>query len=163
MISLIKVKCPHCSAEGQIMAPPPGAIIIGPCPECQELVVVFCGRVLPLDREVMLKGNRDQRKEHLYDVLKGFLHERVNRLFENGDDIPFDDSREEAAGTPDFGYLDGMTDVEGLSGEEEGLLPQPAQHALNAETSISDEELQAFLAVDLKLIDNRDYFKAVFE
>ena len=73
MLSLIEVQCPHCGARGQIMMPPVGAIIIGPCPQCNELVVVFCGHVLPLEKEIMETGEVEERREHLLHVLTDFL------------------------------------------------------------------------------------------
>ena len=80
MLSLIEVQCPHCGARGQIMIPAVGAIIILPCPQCRELVVVFCGHALALDRGLMGSGSLDERRDHLLSVLTEFLEDRVNKL-----------------------------------------------------------------------------------
>ena len=85
MQSLIEVQCPHCGARGQIVVPPVGAIIIGPCPQCSELVVVFCGYILALDKETMESGTTDDRREHLLGVLTEFLQDRITRLL--SDDV----------------------------------------------------------------------------
>jgi len=85
MLSIVEVKCPHCGAEGRIMLPPMGSIILGPCPECSEMVVVFCGRVLPLDKEIVTEGSIEQRKAHLLQVLTQFLRERIDLLVKDSD------------------------------------------------------------------------------
>jgi hypothetical protein len=158
MLSLIEVKCPHCGAQGQIMLPPLGAIIIGPCPECEGMVVVFCGRVLALDKAVMVDGSIEEKRDHLLEVLARFLHDRIERLFE------------QQAAESEAGGLGGLEeeDFAALAGEgdeEEMELPHgdTRRAKRKAAVPISQEELDAFLDIDLKLIDNKEYFKAVFE
>jgi len=128
------------------MLPPLGAIIIGPCPECQGMVVVFCGRVLPLDKELMTDGSVEERQDHLIEVLGGFLHERIQRLFEN-----------QSALSP-------SVDMGGEDQSEEPLSAgKISPFGYSADTPIVQEELDSFVNVDLKLIDNSEYFKAVFD
>jgi hypothetical protein len=146
MLSLVEVKCPHCGAHGQIMLPPLGAIIIGPCPECEGMVVVFCGKVLPLDKEIMLNGSALDKQEHLLEVLGVFLHDRIQRLF----------ARE---------AHDGLL-ADTLQDKEEGALEEGTRLSLVRQipaTPITKEEMDSFLSVELKLIDDRDYFRAIFE
>ena len=152
MLSLIEVKCPHCGAQGQIMLPPLGAIIVGPCPECQGMVVVFCGRVMPLDRDIMTAGTVEEKQDHLLEVLGVFLQERIKRLFAN------QNSESEAAPTPDtddLGEHDEDSAVQAPGAISLTGAPQPDM--------ITDEEFDLFVNTDLKLIDNPKYFKAVFE
>lgn len=149
MLSLIEVKCPHCGAQGQIMLPPLGAIIVGPCPECQGMVVVFCGRVMPLDSDVMNSGSLEEKQEHLLEVLGSFLQERIKRLFTN----KIEDKPEPTQ--DDLGIH-----------EESSLMQAPGAISLTGADQpdmISDEEFSRFISTDLKLIDNPKYFKAVFE
>jgi len=145
MLSLIEVTCPHCAARGQIMVPPPGAIIIGPCPECSGMVAVFCGQVLPLDNEIMGCPSNLHKREHVGEVLANFVRERVERLYagESDPEVGFDDddSGEMAHGAP---YQQPGTDVPTLE-------------------PISVEELDSFVNVDLRLLDNPNYFKAIFQ
>lgn len=164
MLSLIEVKCPHCGAQGQIMLPPLGAIIIGPCPECQEMVMVFSGKVIALDKEVMNNGTLVERKEHLMGVLNDFLSDRVDRLLEENDvsdpsiqEMPTEDEMSD--------------DAEAASSEEKPTTPQ-GHRAVHFEEykrpepvdrSISEDEFSEFVNRDLRLIDNKDYFRAVFE
>lgn len=153
MLSLIEVTCPHCAAQGQIMLPPLGAIIIGPCPECHGMVAVFCGRVLALDKEIMTEGTTAEKRGHLGAVLGTFLQDRIDRLFADEDT---DDA------------------IHHFEGEEDELMPledRPAETGLGKidvygnqhEAPITSEELESFKNVDLRLLDNPDYFRAIFE
>ena len=141
MLSLVEVKCPHCGAQGQIVLPPLGAIVIGPCPECDEMVVVFCGRAMPLDKDIMTKGSAEDRQNHLMDVLTAFLDDRTKRLFEDATDLD-DANEEESSDSTPLGKI---------------ILQGDASKEL-----ISQAELDSFRSVDLRLIDNEDYFKAIF-
>lgn len=152
MLSLIEVKCPHCGAQGQIMLPPLGAIIVGPCPECKEMVVVFCGRVMPLDKRIMEAGTLEDKQDHLIEVLGNFLQERVKRLFSVSTK---DDASAGAPAQDDLGEHD-----------EESSSQAPGAISLtgpSAPDMITDEEVTHFVNYDLKLIDNPKYFKAVFD
>lgn len=149
MLSLIEVTCPHCAAQGQIMLPPLGAIIIGPCPECHGMVAVFCGRVLALDKEIMTEGLTAEKRGHLSAVLGTFLQDRIDRLFS-------DDDVDEIV----------TFDEDDISDED-----RPAETSLgkinpfgNPQASaITVEEVESFKNVDLRLLDNPDYFKAIFD
>lgn len=148
MLSLIEVKCPHCGAQGQIVLPPLGAIIVGPCPECQGMVVVFCGRVLALDKEVMTDGTMEEKRAHLLQILSKFIEERVSRLLgENSAD-----QEEERTTSSESSETDEVVTPGKLS-----------LHGSQKAPVITTEEMKSFIDVDLKLIDNKDYFKAVFE
>ncbi len=151
MLSLIEVKCPHCGAQGQIMLPPLGAIIVGPCPECEEVVVVFCGRVMALDKEIMANGATVEKKEHLLDVLGFFLEDRVDRLFAPKEETPSKNLTDnlgehdpETAGQLEPGRIH-------ITGQEQEVSQQ-----------ISPEEIQSFVNLDLKMLDNNEYFKSIF-
>lgn len=147
MLSLIEVQCPHCGARGQIMVPPVGAIIIGPCPQCDELVVVFCGHVLPLEKQVMESESIDEKREHLLGVLTEFLQDRIYKLLtEEG----------EAGAESD------VATEQSEASEEAGPLSDDDKRG-GAMSPISQSEFDQFTDVDLKLLDNRAYFKSVFD
>jgi len=162
MLSLIEVQCPHCGARGQIMMPPVGAIIIGPCPQCNELVVVFCGHVLPLDKQIMESGNLDERREHLLSVLMEFLQDRIGKLMSEeaeaansgGSDSEAEDEADEPDAAPVGGAVPASSGAGALSDE---------QKRDGALTPITQSELERFASIDLKLLDNGAYFKSVFE
>lgn len=145
MLSLIEVKCPHCGVQGQIMTPPLGSIIVGPCPECSEMVVVFCGQVMPLDKGIMAEGSLTEKQEHLLEVLGVFLQGRVEKLFQPGAD----------------GMIPGPVENPMDLAEDEMQDMQALEAA--AGRPISDDEMNSFVHVDLKMLDNPEYFKAIFE
>lgn len=130
------------------MLPPLGAIIVGPCPNCDELVVVFCGRVLPLNKEVMVNGTPEEKHEHLKSALVDFIDDRIRKVVEQL--------------TPDVteGLHDYTPEGDEVSAPEEA----PADVAMMEEPKrISDQEVKTFLQFDLPQIDNRDYFRAIFD
>ena len=128
------------------MLPPMGSIIIGPCPQCKELVVVFCGQVLALDKQIMENADIRERREHLHAVLSEFLHERISKLMT-------DDKG--TAGPSDSGDAaeDGEPGDDPVQNQEPETVPAPG---------ITEGEFERFLEVDLKLLDNKAYFKSVF-
>jgi len=148
MLSLIEVQCPHCGARGQIMVPPVGAIIIGPCPQCSELVVVFCGHVLPLDKNIMEADDVHEKREHLLGVLTEFLQDRIYKLLTEEDDFSMSSQSELP---DDTAVADAVESYERGADRDEQTQP------------ISESELERFMDVDLKLLDNKAYFKSVFE
>ena len=150
MLSLIEVKCPHCGAQGQIMMPPLGAIIVGPCPQCEEMVVVFCGAVLALEKEVLVNGSPIEKREHLLEVLNTFLQDRVERLFTN--------SETAEAEQDDVAALEAELQQDEVAQEA----PAPTRQRTPKRPGITDNEFEAFIQTDLKLIDNAAYFRAMF-
>ena len=147
------------------MLPPVGAIIVGPCPECHNMVVIFAGKALPLDNDIILHGNATARRDHIMQVLVAFLQERISKLVA---------SEDRPGGEPPAG----PTGREGAAEEEEAapapaLEPQMADHhedtgkinpfGNRTTAPISRSEVDSFVNVELQLIDDKDYFKAVFE
>lgn len=149
MLSLIEVTCPHCGAHGQIMLPPVGTIIVGPCPECQGLVVVFCGHVLALRKETMLNGSREEKSEHMLNVLTEFLRDRINQMLSDETAQPVGASSEEREG------LIGDADI-GMAA------PEPVKSGASTPAPITEQEFTTFADVELKLLDNKDYFRSIF-
>ena len=149
MLSLIEVQCPHCGARGQIMVPPIGAIIIGPCPQCKELVVVFCGQVLPLNREIMEAGTTEDRRDHLLGILTDFLKEHISKVL-SGEEVPQGEDQR-----------DGLGEVGQIDAQESGAIQENG--VVHGQGFITQSEFDRFTDVDLKLLDNEAYFKSVFE
>ncbi len=164
MQSLINVECPHCKTRGQILVPPVGSIIIGPCPQCSELVVIFCGQVLALDKDVMQSEDIESRRTHLLTVLNEFLQERISTLMTE-DFVLETESLSDAGETEDLDFtalkneLSGLT--EELSLENVSMSYSNVPENQGAET-ISQTEVDRFTDIDLKLLDNKAYFKSVF-
>lgn len=149
MLSLIEVTCPHCGAHGQVMLPPVGTIIVGPCPECQGLVVVFCGQVLALQKETMLHGTREEKCEHMLSVLTDFLRDRINQM------ITDDTAQTTDAPPEDKDALISDADIAMASAG-------PVRRGSSKAVPITEQEFSTFADVELKLLDNKDYFRSIF-
>lgn len=155
MMSLIEVKCPHCGTQGQILLPPMGAIIIGPCPHCEGMVVVFSGKVLPLEQSIMRDGTMEEKKEHLLETLGAFLHERIDRLLSEQGPGPA-----EPAPSADTAHAAGAD----APAPRRAALPaaEVRPYGKSRAKPISQSEFDTFVRIDLQMIDNPEYFKAVF-
>lgn len=151
MLSLIEVECPHCKAQGRIVSPPLGSIIVGPCPECSGKVVVFCGKVLALDDAIMTHGTTQQRQEHLLEVIGVFVQGRIETLFSD---------RAESDGSNHFGVL-GEDTAEAAPTEPVEPV-EPVEPARRGALPIGEDEVAQFVRSELHKLDDPDYFKAIF-
>lgn len=150
MLSMVEVKCPHCGVRGQIMLPPLGAIIVGPCPNCDQLVVVFCGRVLALNKEVMVNSTHEEKHEHMKEVLVAFVDDRIGKIVEQLTPEVTEGLHDYTPETDD--YVQQNPQEETVSDLE---LKDPPQ--------ISQDEAEKFTQFALPLLDNRDYFHKIFD
>lgn len=154
MLSLIEVQCPHCGARGQVQVPPVSAMIVGPCPQCNELVLIFCGQALAVDKNIIVNGSTADRREHLEEITTKFLRDRIAKLFPDDSDVEKLDQELLDQG---YGEVDHSPE-----GRDHGKVP-PSQQRSEGETSpISQTEFERFTDVDLKLLDNKAYFTSVF-
>ena len=140
MINIIKIKCPHCGVEGQLVLPESDALIIGPCPECNNTVAIFAGKALALDKSLLKKATQEEAYNHLYGVLEGVIREKLDQIFNTA--FP-----ETPSVVPD---------------EETGIPEERVANEAPKAPAISAMELHAFVQEELPLLDNRDYFKAIF-
>ena len=135
MLSLVHIQCPHCGVVGKMIIPPGGTIIIGPCPKCSELVAIFCGEALALNKEIMLNGTNEEKEQHLLTVIRDFIEneiaETIHQSFEEKDDV-----------------------IPPLQPDENLTTPRRAL--------ISLDELQDFRNQELPLLDDPAYFHTVF-
>ncbi len=147
------------------MLPPVGAIIVGPCPECHNMVVIFAGKALALDNDIIMNGNAVARRDHIMQVLVAFLEERIGKLV-SAEDQP--------GGEPPAGPVGQDAAPEGMeSGADAGVygshddydtsVPKINPYGNRTTAPISRSEMDSFVHVELQLIDDKDYFKAVFE
>ena len=149
MINIIKIKCPHCGVEGQLVLPESDALIIGPCPECNNTVVIFAGKALALDKEFLTRATKEEAYNHLYGVLEGLVREKLDKVFNSAfPAAPLDSPQEDADALEDE-TRDESPDISTLSNASDT-------------SAISAGELHAFIQEELPLLDNRDYFKAIF-
>lgn len=109
--------------------------------------MVFGGRVLPLDKEIMLHGSVDARKEHMLEVLNVFIEGKIEQLLRNAEQKPADGE-------------EGDEPVEAFSPQ-----PQPVASVSKRKRRepISPEECASFIAKELHLLDNPQAFRAIFD
>ena len=149
MISLIQIRCPHCGAKGKMMLPPTGLILIGPCPQCHELVAIFCGQALPLDTEIMKSGSTEEKEAHLLVVLTEFIESQIGEMVHQS--FGAEENTDENLDPPS---VHSGTDADADWTAEE--------HEQAGDMSISAEEVLYFRDTELNLLDNPDYFRAIF-
>ena len=144
MLTLIQVQCPHCNAQGQLMVPPFGSIVMGPCPQCKELVVVFMGEALALDKTIMLEDSGEEQREHVLAVLTDFLSQRLGDILAGG----------QSQSNEDRDFDPGETAAESPG--------KPASRTSDMARPISQSEVELFIKTDLPQLDDASYFKSVF-
>lgn len=152
MVSLVEIQCPHCSTRGKVMLPPLGALLVGTCPHCDGMVGVFCGSPLALDKELILHGTPDQKFDHLMDALSGFLEKHVARIVDEISGEQFAEKHRK------------LYDHHADAAEEEDDAATPeADQPVEGEKQISPEEYDRFVHIELPLLDDAAYFRAIFE
>ncbi len=165
MQSILNIVCPHCQAKGQVAAPPTGAMVIGPCPKCNELVMVFSGAVLPLNKDVLMNGGSEDKRRHLMEVLTAFLDRQIGLLVQEleGSD-PGEEQHSEfgEASENDMGmsFEEGYGD-EGIPREDLGSETSRASRE-DASSAISQSEFEEFVRKALPMLDDKDYFRQTF-
>ena len=136
------VLCPHCKAH-RIAASkvPKEVVVVMPCPKCRELVILFRQKAIALDRNVIENGSAEERKAHLADVISEFIEP-------------------------------GMFDMQALDPDVASTLQEGAEAQLDgldldsggerADQPISQVEMDRFVKIDLKRIDDPAYFRKHF-
>ena len=123
---MIKIKCPHCGASGSITPPPKEFIIIAPCPQCGELVVLFREKVAAINRKILTQGTFEEKKQHIAEIITTFL-DSVGSL----PPALFDGEGAMAS----MADLEAVTDAESPESDRDG--------------SITKEEIRDFINIDL--------------
>jgi hypothetical protein len=156
MIAVLHITCPHCGTGGQVVLPGPGAIVVGPCPQCGEIMAIFCGTALPLDKEVVMNGSREDRQEHVREVLTAHLDLQIDQLVEQmlteGSAISGEEAMRPEAPEP-----------EETAAPDIGAFPADQPMHPMVRRPITDPEVSRFVHHDLRMLDNRDYFRAIFD
>lgn len=129
-----RVVCPHCRsgrlAESVI---PKDVVIVKQCPACGELVVMFRRKVLALNRKILEQGTSHERKMHIAGIIAEFLEPGLIKF---------------AAAAADF-----------EPDTDEAETDDGAAETTVRKKPISEDEMREFARVQLRQIDNRDYFK----
>ncbi len=171
MLSFLKVKCPHCGAEGHIVAPPNGAIIVGECPKCAQMVVLFGGEALPLDKARMTPGSEEARR-HLMDVIARRLWGRIKRDFAEAAEGEPRKMSSPPGNAPHF-LSDPPAPEPGApapradrprteASRMERRRPAPEGGREKGRGPITREEMEHYTRVELDLLDDKDFFTSTF-
>jgi len=137
------VSCPHCGHHRIITSKTPkDLVVVLPCPSCHELVVLFRNKVIPLNRKILQNGSKEERTAHIAEIIAEFIEPGMFGEPDQGDEGGFDP----------MGFMGKGARLEsGDDSTEEDDAP------------ISDEELERFIQIDLKRIDEAAYFRKHFE
>ena len=133
------IRCPHCKARqiftGEV---PKHVVIIMPCPVCHELMILFQGKLVGLNRAVIEHGSRTERVGHLAQIINQFIEAG---LFPAGRlEVPDEATDPFAAAEQD---------------DAPGRAPAPG-------VPITRQEVERFVKVELRHLDNADYFREHF-
>jgi hypothetical protein len=142
------------------MLPPAGAIIVGPCPECQGLVVVFCGQVLPLKKDIMVDGSTKEKRQHIMTVLTGFLKDRVGQIVAEDDDVR--DARDEIPPKPQHPVVNEKPATPFEQKREANAADKKTCRPEHLAEPIGHEDVRRFVINDLKKLDDPEQFKKIF-
>ena len=142
MKPFIPVQCPFCDARAQCVAPHPGAILVAPCGQCQEMMLLFAGTTLPLDKDILLHASDAEQRKHLRETIVQQLARRI------GDVVYSSSSQQDVPSTPT------------AEPAAPRLVPSVAPDQPTA--LISDAEVRDFLAIDLHQIDEKKHFDRIF-
>ena len=115
------------------------AVVMG-CPACQELMVMFHGKIIAINRKILSSGTREERKAHLAEIVDPFLDELLDSGFMG-------------IGQPPAMGNDGLADS-----PPPGFAPDNPP----VDRPITQKEFDRFLKIDLKCIDNPSYFHRHF-
>ena len=126
--------CPHCGATRIVTSQvPKDVVVVLPCPNCHDLVVMFRTKIIALSRRIIEQGSFEEKKAHISEVIAEFLDPSLfTTPLPQGDDVE----------------LHLPSDDEQFPDETDFQIPP-----------ISQGEVDEFLEVGLKLIDNSQYFK----
>jgi hypothetical protein len=145
MFPVIEVECPYCKATGQIMTPPLGSIIVGPCPRCNEMVLLFDGTVMPLDRDIIAEGTPEEKKQHLLEAIVDMAASKIDELIDSGE-LGASNATDQGTTQPTVSHPEHVTP---------SIQNEDAPY-------ISRQDVRDFKNIDLHLIDSKDYFDKVF-
>ena len=144
MFPVIEVQCPYCKATGQIMSPPLGSIIVGPCPRCNEMVLLFNGSVMPLDKDIINDGAAEEKKQHLLETIVDMVASKVDELIDS-EGLGLEEPQESAK-----------------KGKRIGKRKVAPSVKKKKAPPISRDDVRDFVDIDLHLIDSKAYFEKVF-
>ncbi len=141
-----KERCPHCGEAGFLVGKLPKEVVaIMACQHCDEISVVFRKKIIPLNKNILESGTFEERKEHLAEVIAQFLEAGL---------FTFD-----ASLSPNE---EGEYELPATQQPPRRRRRKPAKGSDAGGMPITDQEVDRFVRIDLKCIDNPTYFKRIF-
>ncbi len=133
-----KVHCPHCNHSTMAVPEIPGDVMaVVACQSCGQWSVLFRGRAVPIQRDILEGGSIEDRQRHLAEIISHFL----------------------AAGL--FAQeLSGF--MQGLTNEHLAEVGNVFNTMPDLTTPISDQECAQFSEIDLPLLDDPQAFRRIF-
>ena len=129
------IVCPHCKERRLALSRVPKDVVaVMPCPSCYELAVLFRDKVIPLSRRIIKEGSREECSSHIADVIAEFL---------------------EAGLFPIRG-------LQTMSSDSDGAAESLASNTESEASQITEGEVEDFVRVDLKSLDDSSYFRENF-
>ncbi len=158
MKTVIPVKCPFCNTRGKIVTPRVGAMIVAPCPRCQEFLLVFAGTSFPLNKHVILHASAAEQQAHLAEMIMEHIEEWVEDLLET-DSEPESDSAPPADADQAAEADAEAADPAAAPGEPR---LRPSWVPGRPTGPITEAEARDFLTIDVPLSARKAYFDRVF-
>ena len=134
------ITCPHCGSD-RIAAghAPKDVVVVLPCPNCSELVVLFRNKAIALKRAIIENGTFEERKAHIAEIIAEFIDPSM---------FTGNIERDLSQGKAPFGLP--LAEPDAAADSDEDTPP------------ISQEEMDQFVQAELKLLDNPVYFRKHF-
>ncbi len=135
--------CPHCGTPRIVTSKVPrDVVVVMPCPNCRELVVLFRNKAVALSRKIMEAGTFEEKREHIAEIITEF--------FEPG-----------MLGLPAAeGEMEDIT--RDIMADEEEDEEEADDSVVKKKQPISKKEFDEFVRLDLNRIDEAKYFKKYF-
>jgi len=145
------ITCPHCGHRHVVASQvPKDVVVVLPCPECNDLSVLFRNKVVGLKRHILEEGSFDERKEHLAEVIAHFLE--PDMVWPEG-----------LAGADAFGQAESDEGDEASFAAQEDLgAPKPNKPESTGKPPITQGEIDKFVHLNLQQIDDPVYFRQIF-
>lgn len=157
------IVCPHCNAQRIVTTDVPQDVVaVMPCPACNELSVLFRGKVIPLNRQIIEEGSFEERKTHLSEVIAEFLEAG---LLASGSAFNFSTQQDEDDGADNSNDSDDDLPIvrpPRRPRRRKMRRPNPIADIHDEGGPISDQEFDQFVRFDLRCIDDPAYFKKHF-
>lgn len=111
-----------------------------PCPACHELIVMFRGKTIGINRAIIENGTFDERRHHFAEIFA--------QCFENGIFNP-----------GEFLRTLGMPPSQSSGEDRLGDAPESEAETTGA---ISEDEMERFVNIELHCLDDAEYFHKHF-